>query len=791
MSKSKALFALSMLLTALLSAIPVSAPIERVGTPRLDEIWYKVITGDYRIQALLMNEVDVIPGPETEAELNRVISEGYNVIFDPSWGISFFTINCRDFWPPEAEGGPNGKTPGESVQPLSDSQFRVAMTYMWGMDKKNETISSYSSFDFAIESVVPPGQAYWHDLDKHMPDTDWDIAWQILQDAGYYVNFTDRRLYNPDGTQVRDIDVEFSTGSQFWEPIVIDFVASVNGFFQYINATVGPTFNSVALDFKTLIYKLSVYHDFDIACLGIVNLGKNPDWLYNVFHSQNIGWYGWNYGGFDLTEADEILEIILFSKNITEIKEACYEFQHLFNKWYPWIPISSKYLVNTYNPSLMNIIGSPGFSSNNPWTWRLVHWNTSTSGGSVRHALADEPDVLNPLYGNQFSWRIMDRIYDKLLELNPKTHEHIAWEACNWTVEDGSWPELGINYGMKFSFQLRNDMYWHDSGAYEDLNENSQLDPGEPVYCFPVTSEDVKFAWDFINKYEPPMFSDVWRYLVYVETNGPWNVTAYLDTSTLWALNDFTDTAKLLPKHIWEKVDEKIESGDWVSPEDFHPSEISYEEWTGLKPPPQYPFLKAAVGDGPYVFDYFDLGLSTGHVVKYWNYWFDCAVEPNFIAHYRIDPNTEFEFYVEIVDQGSKIEGKLSNSTLDEIRIYIDGVLTYIIPGPITITPFEQKIFGPNTAGPFTFGLHIISCEEYENGTLLEGSTYTHYVYITIEEDLNYDFKIDILDVAMAAKAFGSGPFQPRWDSSADVNDDYKVDIKDIAEIAKKFGWEA
>jgi len=55
-------------------------------------------------------------------------------------------------------------------------------------------------------------------------------------------------------------------------------------------------------------------------------------------------------------------------------------------------------------------------------------------------------------------------------------------------------------------------------------------------------------------------------------------------------------------------------------------------------------------------------------------------------------------------------------------------------------------------------------------------------------EDINYDGKVDIKDVALAAKAFGTVPGDPRWEKEADINFDNKVDIKDIATIAKQFG---
>ncbi len=54
--------------------------------------------------------------------------------------------------------------------------------------------------------------------------------------------------------------------------------------------------------------------------------------------------------------------------------------------------------------------------------------------------------------------------------------------------------------------------------------------------------------------------------------------------------------------------------------------------------------------------------------------------------------------------------------------------------------------------------------------------------------DINRDGKIDILDLATVAHAFGSYPGHPRWNPDADVNEDEKVDIKDIAIVASHFG---
>lgn len=54
--------------------------------------------------------------------------------------------------------------------------------------------------------------------------------------------------------------------------------------------------------------------------------------------------------------------------------------------------------------------------------------------------------------------------------------------------------------------------------------------------------------------------------------------------------------------------------------------------------------------------------------------------------------------------------------------------------------------------------------------------------------DLNGDGKVDIKDLAIAAKAYGSSPGMPNWNPIADMNGDLKVDIKDLATIAKHYG---
>jgi hypothetical protein len=58
----------------------------------------------------------------------------------------------------------------------------------------------------------------------------------------------------------------------------------------------------------------------------------------------------------------------------------------------------------------------------------------------------------------------------------------------------------------------------------------------------------------------------------------------------------------------------------------------------------------------------------------------------------------------------------------------------------------------------------------------------------TIFGDINGDGKVDIKDVAIASRAFGSYPGHPHWNPVGDINYDLKVDIKDVAAVSKQYG---
>jgi parallel beta-helix repeat protein len=71
------------------------------------------------------------------------------------------------------------------------------------------------------------------------------------------------------------------------------------------------------------------------------------------------------------------------------------------------------------------------------------------------------------------------------------------------------------------------------------------------------------------------------------------------------------------------------------------------------------------------------------------------------------------------------------------------------------------------------------------DGTILHGSD---VVRVRMPGDVNCDGRVDMIDIGIAAAAFGSYVGSPRWNPLADMNEDGKVNMLDIAMIAQNFG---
>jgi hypothetical protein len=69
-----------------------------------------------------------------------------------------------------------------------------------------------------------------------------------------------------------------------------------------------------------------------------------------------------------------------------------------------------------------------------------------------------------------------------------------------------------------------------------------------------------------------------------------------------------------------------------------------------------------------------------------------------------------------------------------------------------------------------------------------DNTCFVSTVIIVAPSDLDANGKVDILDVSMVARAYGSTPQEPSWNERADVNKDGVINILDVALVAQDFG---
>jgi len=103
-----------------------------------------------------------------------------------------------------------------------------------------------------------------------------------------------------------------------------------------------------------------------------------------------------------------------------------------------------------------------------------------------------------------------------------------------------------------------------------------------------------------------------------------------------------------------------------------------------------------------------------------------------------------------------------------------------------------------NGNGTYEFAFRLSDDSKLGNYTIYVNSMYEEAKAVnstkfealqrTLSGDINGDGIINIIDIYIVARAFGSYPGHPRWDPRADLDGDELVNIIDLFNVAKDFG---
>jgi ABC-type transport system substrate-binding protein len=113
------------------------------------------------------------------------------------------------------------------------------------------------------------------------------------------------------------------------------------------------------------------------------------------------------------------------------------------------------------------------------------------------------------------------------------------------------------------------------------------------------------------------------------------------------------------------------------------------------------------------------------------------------------------------------------------------------VPDPSTFVPALKPHPNPPADLPWLtcyigVGPYIFKSYEFGvGGTFVANRNYTRTILVT---DISFDRKVNILDIAGAAKAFGKNVGNPGWNLLCDFDGNNKINIVDLAVIALDFG---
>jgi len=694
----------------------------------------------------------------------------------------------------------NNKTVYGEPNPCHVSSFRHALAHM--VDRNQIIMVDCGGWAIPMYTEVPRACC----LEKYSHPDIW--PGELLQDLTHpYDQAEAERLLREDGF----FRIPEPTGPWYWIPAMVDpkqwpeYTVPIKVHLTFVIPSEDPIKMNIGYRLELKLNEMGIQHtSIFLPNMGIhyevmlekhfhlyladQNLRKDPDYLYDMKHSQ-MYWHPGacpNYIHFNDPEYDMWAERLKCAATEEEAVAAARKCQEIYAT--PCrigsVPIcmlvGNKAMKRCYTGTLgvvdeedmyecqswKGIVngywdkGSCGadYGINSWWTFLNAYPEGHLMGDcqymTMRYGfMTPELKWLNPIYAYEFwDWEVMNKVYDTLIKNDPyhKWHpdlpQEIPWLAKNWTIGNWTHPRDGYT-GTKLTFSLRTSVTWHDG--------------------IPFCSEDVKFTLvdlpQFLEKhgFPKPRWHMKVKQILYVHTPDPCNVEVYFTNESMWGLH-WIGELKILPKHIWKPILEGVVETFWSMGDvnrDGYINQTDIERIQnafGSKP-----------GDAnwnPYadlnkdlIVNNTDLTICTGNQgLGIWTYYYPMSFMP--------DPSLigcgPWKF-VDYVPHDSVL--------LEKNKEYfhwcpVDVNIKVSLPKE---TEWKQKVPGWPTPQQWDAFWSM--------------------------GDVNRDGYINQTDVDLIMAAWGSYPGHPKWDPRCDLNKDNIVNLHDSQICAKNQGliiWE-
>jgi ABC-type transport system substrate-binding protein len=575
------ILAIAMLSTLLIFAVPKAEAHTPTKGPNADKVRLLTIKSpDAQLLQIKAGQIDFIPGLIRPADIEDLTKNGYPVLSTPGFHMGFTGFNLKKPY-------------------LSDVNIRHALFHAYNQEEIVASIYKYTVTP--VRSLVPPGQGGW--LNPNLPthpfnpgnkgDASGTMSTFGIMYAGGYVyhgtGYGDLTGYWTDSLNNRLPTWKYYTPTAEVAPTSAQHGARIVeewhkcGFNNIIHE---PT------DFNT--YTSSVFddHNFDIFMI-FWSLGRFPTQLYDMCHSSQYVSGSSQPVGLNDPVLDAEVETVKYSLNRTKQIEAAWAAQeHLYNEANSqalcYMLMYSRVYFNGARPELSGVINSPGYSSDNTWTW--LNWNTTAGahGNTVIYCNGEEPQTLNYLaQSTAYEAAIITPVVDALINVDPYQHRDVAWQADSWTVEGPvnlTTPGgISIVNGMKVTYNIAPDVYWQDGNLF--------------------TAAEAKFSLDFLRTNQIPNYLSATKDIAEVHVDDADTFTVYSRKTSPFFVYDWAGSANVCPSAVWKGFQGKALSQ--ILSYDLTANGTDTGPWSGDVVEDMGP-TTLLFGTGPYVFEKYD-----------------------------------------------------------------------------------------------------------------------------------------------------------------------------------------
>jgi ABC-type transport system substrate-binding protein len=294
--------------------------------PFYDGILYKLYgTTDAAILALKKGDIDYVWWPLDPGFIPDLVrQEEIRVTSSPGNGLYYLAFNFRR-------------------EPFHDRAFREAVALL--IDKEFLVKRILQGYGEAAYTVVPPGNAFWHNPDTPRLGAGMERegriekAREILRSAGYQYD-EGGSLLTPRGRPVR---FDILTPPADYDPMR----AMAGVLIQEWLREAGMDVTAKPTSFATLLQKVNTEHDFDAYILGW-NLGIDPDYMKVFFHSSQAIPEGYNSMGYSNPAYDALVEASARECNEEKRREIILEAQEWIAEDLPYVPLYFRDVVEAY-----------------------------------------------------------------------------------------------------------------------------------------------------------------------------------------------------------------------------------------------------------------------------------------------------------------------------------------------------------------------------------------------------------------------------------------------------------